>query len=212
MPPPQSSHLFTVDWVIGLKIKIITAFRDEICGRVYAFDAASNTITLFSAVELNTGSSPAVNTMLHACTVHTWKISHLESVQVLEKPVQKSAEETAAPFTTAVPAIGPISLPSLEVKGNPKAKNARASISQIPNGVSNDGRAIFMALSKTLPCKWNGKSIAVLDDIIVDPPYTANATKSLRNDVNGLGRVRTVLEGERRRMEESRKANEKKGG
>ncbi|KAJ3091250.1 hypothetical protein HK102_001213, partial [Quaeritorhiza haematococci] len=64
---------------------------------------------------------------------------------------------------------------------------------------------IFDALSKTLPTKWRGELIVVMDEILINPPYTVESckVKEGRAGAGGdmtLARVRKVLEGVRGRL------------
>ncbi|PSC67016.1 Anticodon-binding domain [Micractinium conductrix] len=59
--------------------------------------------------------------------------------------------------------------------------------------------AIFDALAKTLPCRWDGDRIVVLDEIVVPPPY--DTCISLHNDDAAALRVKKVLDAERQRLQ-----------
>lgn len=81
-----------------------------------------------------------------------------------------------------------------------------------------------------MPCHWHEKQIVVLENVLIDDPYTVDRVRS--QDKNALKRVKQVvctpplppplsltntqLEGERRKLETARvavaAAGEKKGG
>ncbi|RKP19926.1 hypothetical protein ROZALSC1DRAFT_28532 [Rozella allomycis CSF55] len=65
-------------------------------------------------------------------------------------------------------------------------------------GVTTEAQKVFDALSKTLPCRWDNKSIVVMDEVIVSPPYNTSSCKS--SNEAALDRVKRVLGGERKRM------------
>ncbi|KAI8853192.1 anticodon-binding domain-containing protein [Chytridium lagenaria] len=71
-------------------------------------------------------------------------------------------------------------------------------IAKIGVGVTDDAQELFYALDKTLPTRWTGTTIVVMDEVQIRAPYSAN-------DVHGptaasVSRVKKVLELERKRL------------
>ena len=79
-------------------------------------------------------------------------------------------------------------------------QQAELDASKIGEGVTKEAQAVFDALCKTMPCRWAGKAITVLDEVTVAPPYTPEATSTERPHGPLLERVRKVLQAERRRL------------
>eukprot|EP01134_Creolimax_fragrantissima_P001975 CFRG1975T1 len=76
---------------------------------------------------------------------------------------------------------------------------ARENAAKINKNVSSDDQALFNCISKTLPCSWEGSTMVVLDTIKINPPYVPENCSG--DNVNMLNRVRMVVEGERRRLQ-----------
>jgi hypothetical protein len=66
-------------------------------------------------------------------------------------------------------------------------------------GVTKEAQSIFDALSKTMPCTWQGSSISVMDSALIGPPYTTE-DMTLIGDKGAFERVKKVLQAERTRM------------
>jgi len=56
-------------------------------------------------------------------------------------------------------------------------RKRHAEFTQVGVGVTPAAQAIFDALAKTLPCKWDREVIVILDTVHLAPPYDV---KSIR--------------------------------
>ena len=52
---------------------------------------------------------------------------------------------------------------------------AEADAERVGVGVTRQAQLLFDALSKTYPCRWRETAIAVMDTVIIRPPYTPDA-------------------------------------
>ncbi|KAF5827242.1 anticodon-binding domain-containing protein [Dunaliella salina] len=76
---------------------------------------------------------------------------------------------------------------------------------KVNSGVTTEAQCIFEALSKTLPCEWQDKTIVVLDEVEVHEPYVPEACSvrdgGKRSTQNGiLARVQLIIKAERKRL------------
>lgn len=79
---------------------------------------------------------------------------------------------------------------------------AEAALARVGEGVTKEAQSLFDALSKTMPCHWAGKTIVVMEMVLVAPPYCMDSCV-LREEGHGRGmleRVQKVLAAERARL------------
>ncbi|OMH85781.1 Protein LSM12-like protein [Zancudomyces culisetae] len=60
-------------------------------------------------------------------------------------------------------------------------------------GVSKYAQDIFDSLSKTMPCRWVGEKIVVLDEVLIEPPYDVDNCLALSNSSSSLSRIQIVV-------------------
>merc|ERR1719506_3312632 len=73
-------------------------------------------------------------------------------------------------------------------------KAARVAMMRIGVGVTAEGQEIFDSLSKTMPCVWEDKAIVILNEVVIESPYTPDHVSSRSGDQATLDRVKKVLE------------------
>eukprot|EP00890_Picochlorum_soloecismus_P000074 jgi/Picsp_1/1067/NSC_04550-R1_protein len=122
------------------------------------------------------------------------KGSFVSDVQVVLDPNQAALEHKDV--------IPTVDADRTKLREDRAVKNARLEAMKIGEGVTEEAQVIFNALSKTLPCRWNGKSIVVLEEIEISEPYgSTNCNCIVKiSDHEGIDRVRKVLEEERKKL------------
>lgn len=86
----------------------------------------------------------------------------------------------------------PISYSSSPYSRAPSAAN-------IGVGVTQEAQDIFDALARTLPCRWEGKTIAVMDEVTIVPPYR-DCAGAAGGDPRAVERVGKVLAMEKSKL------------
>lgn len=69
-------------------------------------------------------------------------------------------------------------------------------------GVTAEGQAVFDTLHKTMPARWVGPVIEVMDEVLIQPPYSPKecALKTESGNRAILERVCHILEAEAARV------------
>ncbi|KAI9274287.1 anticodon-binding domain-containing protein [Phascolomyces articulosus] len=181
----------TTEWLIGRRIKIKTASNEEIQGRIYTYDRMTNSI----ALDCTPNNSQHNNRKGLAFRII--KISHIKEVL--------SNEETSGHDATNYLPINYVQVERLSQRESSGVKHMRQRVAKMGVGVTKEAQDIFDALSKTLPCRWSNDTIVVLDEVLIQAPYGIENCKANASSAASLARVKKVLEGERRRLEKSKK-------
>ncbi|KAG0002773.1 hypothetical protein BGZ65_002337 [Modicella reniformis] len=239
----------SLDWIVGLNVRVVTQTDEVFEGQVYAYDALMNCLALHIilvclSVKSTTASttpanyySPSLGSNNHASRpkydFRILKINYIKDVTPLSSgsvetdktrspnnssnpnsanPTSASGSDkdskdnnTSSVYARALPAVGYVHLAKLQQREQQAVKEAQVAAARIGVGVSSLGQDIFDALSKTLPCRWAGDSIVVMDEVIISPPYEPDNCKANPSSYITLARVKKVLEGERMRLANGRR-------
>lgn len=155
----------TIDWTLGLKVRITTLLDNTITGTVYAFCQTTNTITLIEDAQGNADSSStssnagAKQEPPKRPNYRIVKTSFVRDVTVLSKSKKPHAQPSAASvaqgtlykdaFAKAEPPIGRINIGKLAGKADAAILAERKRRSRIGVGVTKEAQAFFDLLSKT---------------------------------------------------------------
>ncbi|KAL9127563.1 MAG: hypothetical protein Q9217_003580 [Psora testacea] len=125
-------------------------------------------------------------------THHILPISSLTSFTILSLP---------SPTTHARAPVAPINTIALQSRANAALAKAKERAAKINRGVGREAQDVFDALDKQFSARWKAKDIIVMERVVVrGPGYRAEDCRVITKDGEGLlGRVKKVLEHERRR-------------
>ncbi|KAJ2455717.1 hypothetical protein EV183_000564 [Coemansia sp. RSA 2336] len=165
-----------------IQVQLVDGSRVE--GVLFAYDVYSGVVAL---LEPRAGDLPA--DAKHA--VRLVKAANIRDVEVKGKGEAK------------LPGVQQVKQDVVEARKARALAQAKERAARIGVGVSSHAQAVFEALSKTLPCRWDQKRIVVLDEIVIDPPYTVDCCRELSSASFSLSRVKKVLQGELSRLEQS---------
>ncbi|KAJ2510978.1 hypothetical protein GGI11_005276 [Coemansia sp. RSA 2049] len=212
--PTQSSvpaEALPLSSLVNTKIHIKLVDGKEIEGTLFAYDVYSGVVALVSpgsgpdALELQAvtgGGSSTGGVRQQQAQVNLVKAANIVDVQVIgSRSGAEQQGEEADGFK--IPEIHKVPTSTIEARKRRGLMQAQERASRIGVGVSDKGQAIFDALSKTLPCRWNQGKIVVLDEVSIEPPYDVDNCRELTEGSFSLQRVKKVLQGELGRLERS---------
>lgn len=118
---------------------------------------------------------------------HILPISSIQSFSIIP-PSPVSAPES---FTAASPPLSPVSPATLLNRANAAVARLHELAARKNRSVSKDAQDIFDAVSRTLPTRWDGTSIVVMDAVVIASPYRAEDCRA--GSANALAQVKKVV-------------------
>lgn len=169
---------------VGTQMTLTTSGGQEVSGELFASDADTDFL-----VVKEPGSHGGVSTL---------RFIKASTVSGLVKMVEP---EPAQPGGT-----GPLPVVDAERSKARKEKSMRQAAmdaARIGDGVTKEAQAICDALSKTMPVRWQDKTIVVLEEVSIDSPYGVDNCRvdNLKDHKSALERVKKVLQAERQRLD-----------
>uniref|UniRef100_A0A383VVG2 AD domain-containing protein n=1 Tax=Tetradesmus obliquus TaxID=3088 RepID=A0A383VVG2_TETOB len=167
------------DWVVGCTIKVLTKHtKEKFQGTVFGYDPHTDTVMI---KEQGTHGG-VVNLRMYKA----------EQLQVLSAERAKGKQHDLQ-----LPYVDKERARQREEKA---LQVAEADMAKVGVGVTKEAQSIFDALSKTMPCTWQGRSISVMDAVVVQPPYTTDDVTTNIEHKGAFERVKKVLQAERTRL------------
>ncbi|CAO3622763.1 unnamed protein product [Cunninghamella blakesleeana] len=137
------------------------------------------------------------------------KIPHIKEIisvtsDEASAPLQDPAVAHTSKLSSYLP-VNQIHIDRIVARESETVKSVRQQNAKLGVGVTREAQDIFDALTKTLPCRWAGDKIIVLDEVVISSPYGVENCKANTSSEGSLARVKKVLEGERKRLFNSKK-------
>lgn len=201
---PPSSSSFTnaplpdLTSLLNLPLRVVVAASGELPQReieatLWTYDPQTSFVVLTSPAtsSLSSSSQPqtAQNPPSTKRNYHLIKSTQIKSVQVLSLVPDASIPSPASQLRS----INPAELSARVEKAVQEDQKARARVGQ---GVSDEAQALFDALGKTLPVRWAGRSIVVMDEVIIGEPYGVADVKGGKGAGGYVERVKKVVSAE----------------
>ncbi|KAJ2848234.1 hypothetical protein J3B02_003992 [Coemansia erecta] len=195
--------------LINAQVRVTLVNNATIEGSVFTYDVYSGVIALVSDSSVSNGAngptdqqqqqqqqssnnSPSVGGGIakqQIARIHLVKAANIKDLQV-----------TAKSGTLMLPEVHPVATATIEARKKSSLMQEQERASRIGIGVTDVAQSIFEALSRTLPCRWDQSKIVVLDEVIIESPYSVDNCREISQAPVTLQRVKKVLQGELNRI------------
>ncbi|KAJ1873622.1 hypothetical protein LPJ57_004921 [Coemansia sp. RSA 486] len=191
--------------LVNAQVRVTLVNDATIEGSVFTYDVYSGVVALISDNSVSNGiGQPAGQQRQHnsdspsvgggaqkqqAARIHLIKAADIRDLEV-----------TAKSGTLALPEIRPVNMAAVEARKKRSLMQAQERASRIGVGVTDVAQSIFEALSRTLPCRWDQSKIVVLDEVVIESPYSVDNCREITQAPVTLQRVKKVLQGELNRI------------
>mmetsp|Transcript_13965 Transcript_13965/g.50829 ORF Transcript_13965/g.50829 Transcript_13965/m.50829 type:complete len:174 (+) Transcript_13965:276-797(+) len=163
--------------ILGARVELTTTFDEPVQGIIFAYDKASSCVVLQTPAE--NGRSQQLRVL---------KTNFIKELRTLAAPPEQYG---AAPLPQ-------VDLEKCKAREDDALKEAEVKAQAVGVGVTQEAQNIYDALAKTLPCRWAGTDIIVLDEVRVASPYTPESCSGQEQRL--LDQVVKVLVNERARL------------
>ncbi|RMZ83118.1 hypothetical protein DV738_g1204, partial [Chaetothyriales sp. CBS 135597] len=207
------SHAEALKAVIGSKVRVFTNFfpQQPIEGYLHTADDTFNWIILWHPTAFSdslVSSLPSAPTSIPTARspfppaqggIKVILFSHIHSFTILGLPTLP---------------VEPADLPPVPLRIDPNAGQQRlahniaqaqaAEARRGPKGTSPSDQALFEAISRLLPARWDGNLMVISDQYAIEKPYKASNVRLVdeRGGVgrSGLDRIKTMVDMERHKI------------
>ncbi|KAJ2785164.1 hypothetical protein GGI15_002024 [Coemansia interrupta] len=180
----------------------VTLISDAVVeGVLFTYDVYSGVMALISEEDSKTGASQQQSQSNGSPSVSNGQLPSLATrVHLIKASNVKDVQVTSRSSSIVIPKVGPVAVSTIEARKKRSLAQAQERASRIGVGVTDDAQSIFEALSRTLPCRWDQNKIVVLDEVVIDSPYSTDNCRELTSASLTLQRVKKVLQGELQRI------------
>ncbi|XP_062894904.1 protein LSM12-like isoform X2 [Mobula hypostoma] len=157
---------------VGSQISCLTCLGQQLHGEVVAFDYQSKMLTLKCP---SSSGKPSHNDVLLI------NLAYVSDVKTIN-----DRAETPPPLAS-------LNVSKLANRARTEKEEKLSQAYAISAGVSPEGQQLFQTIHKTIKeCKWQEKSIIVMDEVVIVPPYQAENCRG--KEGSALSHVRKIVE------------------
>ncbi|KAJ1696125.1 hypothetical protein LUZ63_004637 [Rhynchospora breviuscula] len=171
---------------VGCMVSLRTTLGDDVQGQIIAFDRLSNLLRSQEPEQAGgTATATAIPNRRNLRLIKANFINHFSLIAQGQDPLDLNNCY--------------IDLGLIHAREEAALRQAHNDAGRIGVGVTAEAQAIFDALSKTLPVRWENTDIVVMNDIRVCSPYLPQNVSGGAPAANE--RVKKVLDSERKRLQ-----------
>ncbi|KAI4191112.1 MAG: hypothetical protein L6R41_000333 [Letrouitia leprolyta] len=175
--------------VIGARIRVQTTLPSQATVEGTLFTACPITNLVAIATPTSPNTPP---------THHILPISSIQSFTLLS--VAPTSNGFTSPPNTA-PALSNVPTAALLARADAAVARLKEAASRKNKNVGKEAQDVFDGISRTLPTRWDGNSIIVMDSVIISAPYRGEDCRAGSGvPATTLSRVRKVVDNERKRF------------
>ncbi|BGP21829.1 RNA-processing, Lsm domain protein [Rhodotorula toruloides] len=206
-PTPSASSLPDLSTLLNTPIKVTVAATGDVPqrdleGALFTYDSS---FVVLASTPADTAARPSSSLSASASSIpqptnaprrtfHFLRTSQITSVSILpSSPLPLPSLSTPLPLLSTSQA-------DLESRIDRAVASDRSARARIGQDVSSEAQALFDAFAKTLPVRWAGKSIVVMDEVVVEEPYAVGNVKGAKGSGERVERVKKILQGLRTRL------------
>lgn len=193
-PPTTTEALPDLTTLLNLPLRVVIAAsgelpQREVEGTLWTYDPLTSFVVLTTP---SASSSASTNTQTAQNPPSQKRNYHLiKSTQIKALTVLSLTPDTSLPAPSSLlRAINPAEVSARVEKAVSEDQKARARVGQ---GVSDEAQALFDALGRTLPVRWAGKNIIVMDEVMIAEPYGVGDVKGGKGAGGYVERVKKVV-------------------
>ncbi|KAI4144590.1 MAG: hypothetical protein LQ341_002622 [Variospora aurantia] len=188
-PSTMASLEGALSGTLGARIRLHTTLPSQptIEGTLFTACPITNLVAVATTTSPNTPP-----------THHILPISSIQTFTLLSAP--SSSNDFSSPPNT-IPPLSNVPTAALLARADAAVARLKEAASRKNKNVGKEAQDLFDGISRTLPTRWDGNNIVVMDSVVVSSPYRGEDCKAGSNVApNTLSRVRKVVDNERKRF------------
>ncbi|KAI3661377.1 hypothetical protein MP638_007172 [Amoeboaphelidium occidentale] len=190
----------------GSPLEIVLVNGMKSVGRLYSYDTKSNVVIIASLAD-----NPSLPHEQPRHTFHVFKLDHVAKINPIQLP-DKPQDAAVANLLKVLPSdlqltsrSSNLNFNKLTQREHNAIKEIHKQLSRVNKNASSYGQDIFDALAKTLPCRWEGKDIIVMDEVRIKEPYEDCTVLEGKSGSTAVKHVSKVLKFEKDKLSSAKK-------
>ncbi|KAL9600742.1 MAG: hypothetical protein Q9219_002983 [cf. Caloplaca sp. 3 TL-2023] len=167
---------------IGARIRVQTTVPSQptVEGTLFTACPITNLVAISTTAATNTPS-----------THHILPISSIQHFTLLSAPPASNGFPSPS---TAAPALSSVPTGALLARADAAVARLKEAASRKNKNVSKEAQDLFDGIGRTLPTRWDGNNIVVMDSVVISAPYRGEDCRAGNGVPAGtLSRVRKVV-------------------